>query len=386
MEQRRKIAILGVTGSIGQQALEVLNSNKDKFDVVLVSGHKNIALLKKCDEQFSPQHLVVTDYTAFKEIDTNWHAQLHFGEEKLCELLENLEIDILLTAMVGIAGLKPTLVAVQKGIDIALANKETLVVAGSLIMPLAKVSGSNIIPVDSEHSAIYQCLIGESNGSVEKLILTASGGPFRNYTKEQLNKVNREDALKHPNWTMGSKITIDSATLMNKGLEVIEASWLFDIMADKIEVIVHPQSVIHSMVQFNDGSIKAQMGVPDMKLPIHYALNYPNRNKTEFERFDFLKYPSLTFEKVRDDLFPCLKLAYKSLALGGVFPCILNTTNEVAVAKFLNNGIHFLDIAVMVATELEYYKNSSGTRLEDFISIDKEIRAKYNSITSSTSK
>jgi 1-deoxy-D-xylulose-5-phosphate reductoisomerase len=299
---------------------------------------------------------------------------VYAGEQALCQVVESNEVHTVLTALVGYAGLKPTIHAIEAGKTIALANKETLVVAGELITKLAKEKGVNIYPVDSEHSAIFQCLVGEYQNPIEKIYLTASGGPFRGFTHEQLMSVSLAQALKHPNWSMGAKITIDSASLMNKGLEVIEAKWLFGLQTDQIDVIVHPQSIVHSLVQFEDGSMKAQMGLPDMKLPIQYAIAYPERIYADFPRFDFLNYPSLTFEGVNTEVFRCLKMAFEANEVGGIVPCALNAANEIAVDAFLHDRIHFLDIPVVIESTISSIANIQNPQLDDYFRVDELAR------------
>ena len=324
---KKDVAILGSTGSIGTQALEVINAYPEKFDLQVITANKNADLLIKQALKFQPKAVVIVDESKFTMVkDALWNEDIHVfaGNNALKQVVEYNEVDVVLTAMVGYAGLEPTLAAIYAKKTIALANKETLVVAGELITMEAKAAGVNIYPVDSEHSAIFQCLAGEFHNPVEKIYLTASGGPFRGYNQEQLASVTKQQALKHPNWEMGAKITIDSASLMNKGLEVIEAKWLFNLSAGQIDVIVHPQSIIHSIVQFQDGSMKAQMGLPDMKLPIQYALTYPDRFKTDFERFNFMDYPELTFEQPDKETFINLKLAYNAMEEGGTKACALN--------------------------------------------------------------
>jgi len=341
----KRIAILGSTGSIGTQTLDVVKQHPHAFSIAVLTAQSNADLLVEQALQFLPSHVVIGDeqkYAFVKEALSGTSIQVLVGAEALLEVVSLDHVDIVLTALVGYAGLLPTVKAIKAGKPIALANKETLVVAGSLIMPLARTMGVPILPVDSEHSAIFQCLMGESHNPIEKVILTASGGPFRGKKREELAGVTRAQALKHPNWTMGAKITIDSASLMNKGLEVIEAAWLFDVKASQIDVVVHPQSIVHSLVQFEDGSIKAQLGLPDMKLPIQFALGYPNRMKADFPRFDFRDFAMLTFEQPDLETFRNLGLAFQALDQGGNMPCILNAANEVAVEAFLKDEIGFL--------------------------------------------
>ena len=377
MTNKRNIAILGSTGSIGTQTLEVIGGNDDLFSVFLLTANSNADLLIAQALQFNPVYAIICDSTKYQYVKdslTNTDVKVLAGINAIIETVTHPEIDIVLTAMVGFAGLEPTIAAIKAGKDIALANKETLVVAGELVTGLAKKHGVKILPVDSEHSAIFQCLAGEGGNEVEKIILTASGGPFRGKSVDFLNNVTREDALKHPNWVMGAKITIDSASLMNKGLEVIEAKWLFDVDVEQIDVIVHPQSIIHSMVQFRDGSIKAQMGLPDMKLPIQYALTYPSRIKNNFKRFDFINYPQLTFEKADLKTFRNLALAFDALKKGGNMPCIINAANEVAVAGFLNKEVGFLGMSEVIEQCMQHIAFTERPVLEDYLNTDKETR------------
>ncbi len=342
--QKKNIAILGSTGSIGTQALDVIRQNSDSFNVEILTAQNNVDLLIKQAIEFSPNAVVIGNknlYAKLKEKLPNKDIKIFAGSESIKDVVSFNTIDLVITAMVGISGLEPTIEAIKNGKNIALANKESLVVAGCIVTKLALESGSAILPVDSEHSAIFQCLAGELHNPVEKIFLTASGGPFRGKDKKFLETVTKEDALKHPKWDMGNKITIDSASLMNKGLEVIEARWLFNLKPSQIEVVVHPQSIIHSAVQFEDGSIKAQMGLPDMKLPIQYALAYPKRLKNNFNRFSFFEYPNFTFEKPDLENFKNLQLAYLALEKGGNIPCALNAANEVVVEEFLNDKINF---------------------------------------------
>ena len=374
----KKISILGSTGSIGTQTLDVVRANRDKFEVVAISANSSINLLLEQIKEFKPKYVAVYNEASanvLKEmIPSDINIEVLSGMEGLVAISSLDEIDVLLTAIVGMIGLVPTLEAIKKGKTIALANKETLVTAGQLVMEEAKKNNVKILPVDSEHSAIFQCLNGENNKEIESLILTASGGPFRGKTKSQLLNVTKNEALKHPNWSMGRKISIDSSTLMNKGLEVIEAKWLFDVNTDKIDVVVHPQSIIHSMVQFVDSSIIAQMGCPDMKLPIQYALTYPDRILNDFERLDFSKLNSLTFEKPDLETFPCLKLAYDSLNMGGTYSAVLNAANEVLVNEFLEDKIGFYDIPYYIEKTLDAHKSISKPSLEEILHIDKWSR------------
>ncbi|WP_345101644.1 1-deoxy-D-xylulose-5-phosphate reductoisomerase [Mucilaginibacter panaciglaebae] len=373
----KNIAILGSTGSIGTQALEVIVENPSLFNAYVLTAHSNADLLIQQSLKFKPAYAVICNedkYTQVKKALAGTATKVLSGIKAIIDIVTDPQIDIVLTAMVGFAGLEPTISAIKAGKTIALANKETLVVAGGLITNLAKQHNVKILPVDSEHSAIYQCLIGEDYSSIEKIILTASGGPFRGKTVAQLANVTREHALKHPNWIMGAKITIDSATLMNKGLEVIEAKWLFDLSADQIQVIVHPQSIVHSLVQFEDGSIKAQMGLPDMKLPIQYALTYPTRLKTNFKRFDFIDYPELTFEKPDLMTFRNLGFAFEALNRGGNMPCIVNAANEIAVAGFLANSLSFLAMSEIIESCMRHIDFHTQPTLDDYLNTDKETR------------
>ena len=369
----KRIAILGSTGSIGTQALEVIDQHPAIFKVEVLTAMNQADLLISQAIQYKPSHVVIGDESKYEWVKNallGLNIVVHAGAKSLEEVVTLNSVDIVLTALVGYAGLLPTVKAIQAGKPIALANKETLVVAGGLIMPLAKKMGVPILPVDSEHSAIFQCLMGESHNPIEKIILTASGGPFRGFTKDQLANVTRAQALKHPNWTMGAKITIDSASLMNKGLEVIEAAWLFDVEASQIEVVVHPQSIVHSLVQFEDGSIKAQLGLPDMKLPIQFALGYPNRIKSDFPRFDFRHYPSLTFEQADVDTFRNLGFAFKALDQGGNMACILNAANEIAVGAFLKEEIGFLQMSDLLEHCMVHGTFLAHPTLEDYIETD----------------
>ena len=375
--KKRTIAILGSTGSIGTQALEVIAANPDQFEVEVLTANGNADLLIEQAKKFKPNAVVITDESKYKQVkDALFEddVKVFAGVNSLSQVVEMESIDMVLTALVGYAGLKPTLAAIKAGKQIALANKETLVVAGELVTALAKENSVNIYPVDSEHSAIFQCLAGEWHNPIEKIILTASGGPFRGWSAESLQTVTRAQALKHPNWTMGAKITIDSASLMNKGLEVIEARWLFGVKADKIEVIVHPQSIIHSIVQFQDGSMKAQMGLPDMKLPIQYALGYPQRLKSDFPRFNFLDYPSLTFEKADTKTFRNLALAFEALEKCGNAPCALNAANEVVVEAFLKDKIGFMQMPEIIEKSIAKLQFIQKPGYEDFVHTDREAR------------
>ena len=377
MSEKNNIAILGSTGSIGTQALDVIRANKDAFTVEVLTGNGNADLLIKQAIEFDPNTVVIADeskYQYVKEALASHDIKVFAGNKAIAEVVQMDSIDTVLAAIVGYAGLESTLSAINAGKQIALANKETLVVAGDLVTKLAKEKGVNLYPVDSEHSAIFQCLAGEFHNPIEKIYLTASGGPFRGKDKTFLSTVKKEQALKHPNWEMGAKITIDSASLMNKGLEVIEAKWLFGLKPEQIDVIVHPQSIVHSIVQFTDGSMKAQMGLPDMKLPIQYAIGYPNRMKSNFPRFDFLTHPQLTFEQADTKTFRNLALAFEAMNKGGNAPCILNAANEVAVAAFLKDKIGFLQMSDVVEKCLQTVAQIAKPSYEDYVESDKETR------------
>jgi len=375
--KKKHIAILGSTGSIGTQALEVIKSHADKFVVEVLTSNTNAELLIQQAIEFKPNAVVICDESKYKMVaDALWNHDIktYAGSAALEQVVEMNEIDIVLTALVGYAGLKPTLKAIEAKKAIALANKETLVVAGDIVTQLAAKNRVPLLPVDSEHSAIFQCLTGEFHNPIEKIYLTASGGPFRGWNAEKLASVTRAQALKHPNWEMGAKITIDSATLMNKGLEVIEAKWLFQLAPEQIDVIVHPQSIIHSIVQFTDGSMKAQMGLPDMKLPIQYALAYPERISADFPRFNFLDYPQLTFEKADTETFLNLNLAYEAMKRGGNAACIINAANEITNRAFLEEKIGFLEIAEINSKCLESATFIEKPTLEDYMNSDEESR------------
>jgi 1-deoxy-D-xylulose-5-phosphate reductoisomerase len=375
--EKKRIAIFGSTGSIGKQALEVIAAHPNKFEVEVLTAQNNAELLIEQAKVFSPNAVVIGNeklYAQVKEGLGRTDVKVFAGENSLSSIAEMETIDLVLTALVGYSGLKPTIKAIESGKTIALANKETLVVAGELVTKLAREKGVNIYPVDSEHSAIFQCIVGEFHNKIEKIILTASGGPFRGKKVDELKAITKLQALKHPNWNMGAKITIDSATLMNKGLEVIEAKWLFGVDAAQVDVVVHPQSIIHSLVQFEDGSIKAQLGLPDMRLPIQFALSYPGRLKSDFPRFDFVNYPALTFEKPDLETFRNLALAFGALEQGGNMPCVLNAANEVAVAEFLKDNVGFMemsDIVEQCLIKIPYIKSPS---YEDYVHTDKETR------------
>ncbi len=373
----KRIAILGSTGSIGTQALEVIEAHPDQFSVEVLTANSNVDLLIEQAKKFKPNAVVICDTTKLATLKSGLESdniKVFGGAASIVQLMSMDTLDLVLTAMVGFSGLAPTLAAIENKKNIALANKETLVVAGDLVTKLALENKVSIYPVDSEHSAIFQCLAGEMHNPIEKIILTASGGPFRGKKKSELANITKAQALKHPNWTMGAKITIDSATLMNKGLEMIEAKWLFDLQASEIEVIVHPQSIIHSIVQFQDGSMKAQMGLPDMKLPIQYALGYPNRLVSDFPRFDFTKYPQLTFEAADEETFRCLGLARWAMEKGGNLPCIMNAANEIAVAAFLRDELGFLQIAEVIETTMNQVAFESQPDIKTFQDSDDAAR------------
>ncbi|RLD56924.1 MAG: 1-deoxy-D-xylulose-5-phosphate reductoisomerase [Bacteroidetes bacterium] len=370
---QKRIAIFGSTGSIGTQALEVISQHPDLFEVEVLTALNNVDLLIEQSIRYTPNVVVIGNENHYERVKSaleNHPIKVYCGADAIAQVGTFDSVDMVLTAMVGFSGLKPTIEAIRAGKSIALANKETLVVAGELIMKEAEANRVPIIPVDSEHSAIYQCLVGEGNNRIEKIILTASGGPFREWDIKDLERVSPDQALRHPNWCMGPKITIDSATLMNKGLEVIEARWLFGVGPDEIEVVVHPQSIIHSMVQFSDGSIKAQMGLPDMRLPIQYAFSYPHRFDSDFERFDFLKHSNLTFEQPDTKIFRNLALSYEALRKGGNWPCILNAANEVAVEAFLKEKIGFLQIPDVIEETLSRSTHIKAPELEDYLNSD----------------
>ncbi|MFV0392341.1 MAG: 1-deoxy-D-xylulose-5-phosphate reductoisomerase [Paludibacteraceae bacterium] len=387
MSNKKNIAILGSTGSIGRQALEVIKANPERFEVVALTANNNIDLLIEQSLEFQPDMVVVANeahYMPLKNALSDQPVKVFAGNDSIAQIAELDTVDIVLTAMVGYAGLKPTIHAAKAGKTIALANKETLVVAGEIINELAQKYRSTIIPVDSEHSAIFQCLTGEGDNPIDRIILTASGGPFRNFALDELSRVTSAEALKHPNWEMGAKITIDSASMMNKGFEVIEAKWLFGIKPEQIDVLVHPQSIIHSMVEFADGSIKAQLGMPDMKLPIQYAFTYPERLKTNFPRVNFIDYPELTFEKPDTIRFRNLALAYQAMEKGGNMPCILNSANEVVVAAFLKGQIGFLQMSDVIEATMERVSFVRKPTYDDYVQTDAEARritADYLKIT-----
>lgn len=376
-DKQKRIAILGCTGSIGTQALDVIRDNPQHFVVEVLVANSNADLLIKQALEFKPNAVVIADeskYQHVKEVLFPEDIKVYAGAKAIEQIVEMETIDMVLAAIVGYAGLASTINAIKFKKPIALANKETLVVAGDIVTKLAYENAVNLYPVDSEHSAIFQCLAGEYENTIEKIYLTASGGPFRGKDKAFLETVKKEQALKHPNWVMGAKITIDSASLMNKGLEVIEAKWLFSLTPEQIDVIVHPQSIVHSLVQFNDGSMKAQMGLPDMKLPIQYAFTFPERIKSIFPRFNFMDYPQLTFEQADKKNFPNLQLAYDAMAKGGNMPCVLNAANEIAVQAFLNDRIGFLQMSSLIEKCLEKMPFIEKPSYEDYMSCDEETR------------
>ncbi len=373
----RNIAILGSTGSIGTQALDVVAAHSDKFTISVLTAHSNWELLAQQARSFLPNAVVIVDenyYEKLKDSLSDLPIKVYAGADAMAQVVTMDEIDMVLTALVGFSGLRPTINAIAAGKHIALANKETLVVAGEIVIALAAKHKVAILPVDSEHSALFQCMVGEQQNPLEKIYLTASGGPFRGFSWEQLQKVTPAQALKHPNWEMGAKITIDSASMMNKGLEVIEAKWLFGLENEQIDVIVHPQSIIHSIVQFEDGSMKAQMGLPDMKLPIQYALAYPQRIHSDFPRFNFLKYPSLTFESIDKKVFKNLDLAYQAMHLGGTAPCVLNAANEVTNLLFRQGKIAFTDIADLNEAAMQALVTTKVPVLDDLFEADAKAR------------
>ena len=375
--QKKQIAILGSTGSIGTQALEVLAHNDDLFEIYAITANNNVDLLIEQARKFQPEMVAIgneSHYQKLKNELSDLPIKVFAGIESIAQVAEMQPVDIVLTAMVGYSGLKPTINAIKAGKKIALANKETLVVAGELICELALENNSAIIPVDSEHSAIFQCLTGEGNNPVEKLILTASGGPFRTKSIHELETVTSAQALKHPNWDMGAKITIDSASMMNKGFEIIEAKWLFGVTPEQIQVVIHPQSIIHSMVQFADGSIKAQLGMPDMKLPIQYAFTYPERLKTNFSRFNFDLCSQFTFEQPDLERFRNLAFAYHAMDKGGNMPCILNAANEIVVAEFLKGRIGFLQMSDIIENAMAKAEFIAKPTYDDYVKTDAMVR------------
>jgi 1-deoxy-D-xylulose-5-phosphate reductoisomerase len=378
-DHKKHIAILGSTGSIGTQALQVVEEHPEYFQVEVLTAQNSIALLIEQAKKFNPNVVVISNEDKYKEVFEALDPlfiKVYAGEKALASIVQMDSIDMVLTSLVGYSGLLPTIKAIEAGKDLALANKETLVVAGELITKMAQEKGVNIYPVDSEHSAIFQCMVGEFHNKIEKVILTASGGPFRGRNIEWLKTATKAQALKHPNWDMGAKVTIDSASLMNKGLEVIEAKWLFRLKTEQVEVVVHPQSIIHSMVQFEDGSIKAQMGLPDMRLPIQFALSYPDRLPSKLPRFNFMDYPSLTFEQPDTKTFRNLALAYEALNRGGNAPCILNAANEIAVEEFLKDNIGFLQMSEIVEKCLNNISFIAQPQYEDYVQTNTETRIK----------
>ncbi len=387
MEGKKKhIAILGSTGSIGTQTLEVIKENLDYFVVDALTAGSNAELLVQQAIAFDVNSVVIADerkYEFVRDALYEYDTKVYAGSDSILQIVEMTSVDLVVTSMVGYAGLQPTLAAIEAGKSIGLANKETLVVAGEIITQKAQQKGVNIYPIDSEHSAIFQCLVGDFDNPIEKIILTASGGPFRGKTRSDLQNITKAQALKHPNWDMGAKITIDSASLMNKGLEVIEAKWLFNLKPEQIDVIVHPQSIIHSMVQFEDGSIKAQMGLPDMKIPIQYALTYPERLKNSFKRFNFFDYPELTFEKPDTKTFRNLELAFEALHKKGNMPCILNAANEVVVQAFLEDKVGFLQMSDVIEEAMDKVTYIAKPTLNNYIETDNETRAFTSSLVNS---
>ncbi len=382
----RKIAILGSTGSIGTQALEVIEANPTLFSVEVLTAQNNADLLIQQAAKFNPNVVVIGNEALYDKVFSALDPldiKVYTGHKAIADVVQMDGIDTVLTSMVGYSGLIPTLKAIEAGKQIALANKETLVVAGEIITELARQKGVNIYPVDSEHSAIFQCLVGEFHNPIEKIILTASGGPFRGKTRAELANVTKAQALKHPNWSMGAKITIDSASMMNKGLEVIEAKWLFGITPSQIEVVIHPQSIVHSLVQFQDSSIKAQLGLPDMRLPIQFALAFPQRIKSDFPRFDFINYPSLTFEQPDLKTFRNLQFAFDALDKGGNMACIVNAANEIAVAAFLEDKIGFLEMSDLIETCMQRISFIQKPTLDDYIQTDAETRSVAQALVSS---
>lgn len=376
---KRRIALLGSTGSMGVQSLEVIEQYPDLLQLEVIAANSSADLLIEQARRYKPNIVVVVQEAAYKVVKealADEDVKVFCGEQSLCDVCEMECVDMVLSCIVGVAGLRPVYHAIECGKLIALANKETLVVAGELMTRKAREMQTFIYPVDSEHSAIFQALAGEHHNAIEKLIITASGGPFRGYTREQLEQVTLAKALRHPNWQMGPKVTIDSSTLMNKGLEVIEAKWLFDIPLERIETVVHPQSIVHSLVQFHDGSIKAQLGLPDMKLPIQYAITYPFRLENKFPRFDFSQYPQLTFEQPDRTLFPCLDIAYRASAQGGNMPCVMNAANEVAVQWFLQEKIRYVEIPRVIEEALAKADFCKPASVDEYLEVDRETKAR----------
>lgn len=380
---KREIAIMGSTGSIGTQALDVIAANPDLYDVYALTANNNVELLEKQARRFMPEVVVIANeshYGRLKSDLSDLPIKVYAGAEAICQVVTASPVDVVLASLVGFAGLKPTIEAIRAGKAIALANKETLVVAGELITALANEYKVPILPVDSEHSAIFQCLQGEQDSEVEKIILTASGGPFRTMSMEQLETVTKDQALKHPNWDMGAKVTIDSASMMNKGFEVIEAKWLFGVPYDRIEVVVHPQSIVHSMVQYHDGAVKAQLGAPDMHLPIQYAFSYPYRLKSDFPRISFSEISALTFERPDTRRFRNLELAYRALSEGGSMPCVLNAANEICVSAFLRDEVGFLRMSDIIEKTMNMVPCEKNPTLDDYMRIDLEARKVASSL------
>ncbi len=377
----KRIAILGSTGSIGTQALDVIDRHSDLFEAYILTANNNVELLIEQARRFQPEIVVIANeahYDAVQRGLSNLPIKVYAGADALCDVVQDEGVDIVLASMVGFAGLRPTISAIRAKKVIALANKETLVVAGELINRLADENQVPILPVDSEHSAIFQCL--ERGNRIERILLTASGGPFRTFSDDELRSVTKSQALAHPTWNMGAKITIDSATMMNKGFEVIEAKWLFGVTPEQIQVVVHPQSVIHSMVQFTDGAVKAQLGMPDMRVPIQYAFSYPQRLELNAERVDFFQLKDLTFERPDTQRFPCLQLAYDALAKGGNMPCIVNAANEIVNRAFIEDKIGFCRIAEVIAETMQHIPFSTDSSLETYLDTDREARAYAASI------
>lgn len=377
MMNKKNVAVIGSTGSIGRQTLDIIAQHPDKFSAEVLTANTQADLLIEQALKFNPNVVVIADKTQYakvKEALSQTDIKVFAGKESIDDVVQMDCVDVVLMALVGFAGLSPTIKAIEKGKLIALANKETLVVAGEYVMSLAKQNNTAILPVDSEHSAIFQCLIGEINNEINKIYLTASGGPFRNLNAEELSKVSVAQALNHPNWAMGKKVTIDSATLMNKGFEMIEARWLFDIKPSKIEAVIHPQSIIHSMVEFEDGSIKAQLGIADMRLPIQYALSFPERLPNSSEKLDIYKYSTLTFEKPNRELFPCLDMAYYAIEKGGNAPAIMNAANEVAVEAFLKEKIKFIEIGNIIEKAFNTFAFEEKPSLEDYFKTDELVK------------
>lgn len=380
---KREIAIMGSTGSIGTQALDVIAANPNLYNVYALTANNNVELLEKQARRFMPEVVVIANESHYERLKSDLSdlpIKVYAGAEAICQVVTASPVDVVLASLVGFAGLKPTIEAIRAGKAIALANKETLVVAGELITALANEYKVPILPVDSEHSAIFQCLQGEQDSEVEKIILTASGGPFRTMSMEQLETVTKDQALKHPNWDMGAKVTIDSASMMNKGFEVIEAKWLFGVPYDRIEVVVHPQSIVHSMVQYHDGAVKAQLGAPDMHLPIQYAFSYPYRLKSEFSRISFSEISALTFERPDTRRFRNLELAYRALSEGGSMPCVLNAANEICVSAFLKDEVGFLRMSDIIEKTMNMVPCEKNPTLDDYMRIDLEARKVASSL------